>query len=158
MLGPLVNPALPLRQLTGVFNLELSRMYGYLSQKTGRQLTIVHDLNGYDEVSLTGPVKIISPQKDVLIHPEVLGFAIIDPEQIASGKTVEESAEILKKVLQNKGTEAQKNVVIANAGLALALSAEEEQWKKGIKLAKESIESGAAWESLTQFLKHQPNS
>ena len=156
MLGPLVNPAFPKRQLTGVFNLELARMYGYLSQKTGRQLTIVHDLNGYDEVSLTGPVKVISPQKDLLINPEKLGLPLVKAEEIASGETVEQSARILTQVLQNKGTEAQKNVVLVNAGLALALSAEEEAWKCGIIKAKESIESGAAWFSFQQYIKNQP--
>jgi anthranilate phosphoribosyltransferase len=157
MLGPLVNPAFPKRQLTGVFNLELARMYGYLSQKTGRQLTIIHDLNGYDEVSLTGPVKVISPLKDQLINPEKLGLPHLKAEEIASGETVEESAKILTQVLQNKGTEAQKAVVLANAGLALALSGEEEAWKTGISKAKESMESGAAWFSFQQYIKNQPN-
>ncbi len=156
MLGPLVNPAFPKRQLTGVFNLEFARMYGYLSQKTGRQLTIVHDLNGYDEVSLTGPVKVISPLKDQLINPEKLGLPHLKAEEIASGETVAESAEILTLVLQNKGTEAQKAVVLANAGLALALSGEEEAWKTGIQKAKESMESGAAWFSFQQYIKNQP--
>jgi anthranilate phosphoribosyltransferase len=158
MLGPLVNPAMPTRQLTGVFNLELARMYGYLGQASGRKLTIVHDLNGYDEVSLTGPVKIISPEKDILIHPEEIGMPVLKPSQIVSGETVEESAQILMSVLQNKSTESQKNVVVANAGLALSLSGDIELWKAGIAKAREAIESGAAWENFQNFTKLQPKS
>jgi anthranilate phosphoribosyltransferase len=149
---------MPTRQLTGVFNLELARMYGYLGQASGRKLTIVHDLNGYDEVSLTGPVKIISPEKDILIHPEEIGMPVLKPSQIVSGETVEESAQILMSVLQNKSTESQKNVVVANAGLALSLSGDIELWKAGIAKAREAIESGAAWENFQNFTKLQPKS
>jgi anthranilate phosphoribosyltransferase len=156
MLGPLVNPAFPKKQLTGVFNLELARMYGYLSQASGRKLTIVHDLNGYDEVSLTGPVKVISPVKDMMVTPEELGLPRLKESDIVSGETVEESAAILTSVLQNKGTEAQKAVVLANAGLALALSGELEDWREGIRKARESMESGAAWKSFQAYISIQP--
>ena len=57
MLGPMVNPAFPKRQLTGVFNLELARQYAYLCQQTDKEFLIVHALDGYDEVSLTGAFK-----------------------------------------------------------------------------------------------------
>ena len=157
MLGPLVNPAMPQRQLTGVFNLELARMYGYVSQASGRKITIVHDLNGYDEVSLTGPVKVISPEKDFVVTPDELGLPILNVTQIGSGETVEESAAILTRVLQNEGTEAQTNVVLANAGLALALSGELKEWKQGIEKARHSIESGAAWKSFETYFKIQPS-
>jgi len=50
MLGPMVNPAFPPNQLVGVFNLELARLYSYLYQKTDKNYTIVHALDGYDEI------------------------------------------------------------------------------------------------------------
>jgi anthranilate phosphoribosyltransferase len=156
MLGPLVNPAFPVRQLTGVFNLELARMYGYLSQASGRKLTIVHDLNGYDEVSLTGPVKVISPVKDVMVTPEELGLPRLQPEEIASGETVEDSAHLLVRVLKNEGTVAQKSVVLANAGLALSLTGDLNDWKEGIEKARHSIDSGAAWNSFQSYFSIQP--
>jgi anthranilate phosphoribosyltransferase len=155
MLGPLVNPALPSRQLTGVFNLELARMYGYLGQASGRKITIVYDLAGYDEVSLTGPVKILSPEKDVVVFPEEIDMPVLDPDHIKSGETVEESAAILTRVLQNQGTLAQTNVVLANAGLALSLSGDPESWKQGISRARTSLESGAAWASFQSYFSHQ---
>ena len=60
MLGPLVNPAFPKYQLTVVFNLELARLYYYLFQKTDTKFTVLYALDGYDEISLTGPVKAFS--------------------------------------------------------------------------------------------------
>jgi len=152
----LVNPAFPSRQLTGVFNLELARMYGYLGQASGRKITIVYDLAGYDEVSLTGPVKIISPEKDVVVFPEEIDMPVLNENQILSGETVEESAAILIRVLQNQGTKAQTNVVLANAGLALSLTGDPESWKTGIARARQSLESGAAWAGLQSYFSLQP--
>ena len=57
MLGPMVNPAFPKNQVVGVFSLELARMYAYLYQKTDKNFTILHALDGYDEISLTGNTK-----------------------------------------------------------------------------------------------------
>jgi anthranilate phosphoribosyltransferase len=156
MLGPLVNPALPTKQLTGVFNLELARMYGYLGQASGRSLTIVHDLKGYDEVSLTGPVKVISSEKDIVVSPEEIGFECLEENSIAGGQTVEESAKILTNVLQNQGTKAQTAVVLANAGLALSLSGDPEKWKLGIDKARHALESGLAWKTFQTFFSNQP--
>src|SRR3546814_4365200 len=52
MIGPLVNPTNPHYQSVGVFSLELARLYGYLYQQTDKQYTILHALDGYDDVSL----------------------------------------------------------------------------------------------------------
>jgi len=60
MLGPLVNPSFPNNQIVGVFSLELARIYSYLFQKTNKNYAILHDINGYDEISLTGNTKIIT--------------------------------------------------------------------------------------------------
>ena len=61
MLGPLVNPVMPRHQLLGVYNLKLLRLYHYICQQNGIDCTIVHSLDGYDEVSLTSDVKVASP-------------------------------------------------------------------------------------------------
>ena len=60
MLGPMVNPSFPKHQMVGVFNLELLRLYNYLYQQTDKNYSIVHDLGGYDELSLTNNAKIAS--------------------------------------------------------------------------------------------------
>src|SRR6187455_2552919 len=60
MLGPMVNPAFPKYQLVGVYNLEMARIYNYLLQQTNNHFTIIHGLDGYDEISLTGETKVIT--------------------------------------------------------------------------------------------------
>ena len=60
MLGPLVNPTLPRRQMLGVYNLKLARLYHYMYQQTGTDFTIVNSLDGYDEISLTSDFKVLS--------------------------------------------------------------------------------------------------
>ena len=64
MLGPMVNPSFPKNQIVGVFNLELARMYGYLYQNTDKNYAILHDLSGYDEISLTNNTKLITNKED----------------------------------------------------------------------------------------------
>ncbi|KAB1069074.1 anthranilate phosphoribosyltransferase [Tamlana haliotis] len=151
MLGPMVNPAFPKNQMVGVFNLELQRLYGYLYQQTDKNYSIVHALDGYDEISLTGKAKIISNQAETLFTPENLGLSTIKQEAIFGGSTVEESAKIFVKVINGKGTEAQHNVVCANAGLAIATT-NQISHQEGFELAKESLFSGKAKTSLDKLI------
>src|SRR5690606_621082 len=94
MLGPMVNPSFPRKQLVGVFNLELARLYGYLYQKSGKDFVILHSLDGYDEISLTGPFKVVTQDKEEFITPESLGFERHKPEMISGGDTIEEAAKV----------------------------------------------------------------
>ena len=119
MLGPMVNPSFPRHQLVGVFNLELARLYGYLYQNTDKQYTIVHALAGYDEIALTGPAKIIRNQEEALVHPEDFGLEPLTAAQIAGGDSVPAAASIFMQVLKGEATEAQQQVVCANAALAI---------------------------------------
>ncbi|MDN5213883.1 anthranilate phosphoribosyltransferase [Fulvivirgaceae bacterium BMA12] len=151
MLGPIVNPSFPKKQLVGVFNLELARLYGYLHQKTDKQYIILHSLDGYDEVSLTGPFKMLSNNNEKMLFPEDLGFKTWSQETLWGGKTVEDSAKIFTKVLEGDGTEAQNQVVTANAGLAIhcgkSVSIED-----GIEEARESLQSGKALQTFKKLL------
>ncbi|WP_297765080.1 anthranilate phosphoribosyltransferase [uncultured Muriicola sp.] len=147
MLGPMVNPAFPKNQIVGVFNLELARMYGYLYQNTDKKYTILHALDGYDEISLTGRTKTISNTTEAMLLPEDFGVKIISQEAIAGGTSIEASAQIFMNILQGKGTEAQNNVVCANAGIAIA-TAKERSPKEGFEIAMESLKSGKALKAL----------
>lgn len=153
ILGPMVNPALPKKQLVGVFNLEIMRLYSYLYQLTDKNFLIVHGLDGYDEVSLTGPFKISTPEKDEVIYPGNLGFPLLDPASLSGGETVQESAGIFEAVLKNEATEAQKQVVIANAGLALYAANPGAPLEDAISLAREALESGKALQHFKRFLE-----
>jgi anthranilate phosphoribosyltransferase len=151
MLGPMVNPAFPKNQMVGVFNLELLRLYGYLYQETDKNYAVVHALDGYDEISLTGKTKVISNTSETLFEPQDLGVNQIDQSAIFGGNTVDQAARLFNKIINGEGTEAHNNVVCANAGLAIA-TVNQVSHKEGFELAKESLESGKAKESLSKLI------
>jgi anthranilate phosphoribosyltransferase len=144
MLGPMINPAFPRKQMVGVFSLELARLYGYLYQHAEKDFMIVHSLDGYDEISLTSAFKVISNKKEQVIEPEELGFKRFRQEELSGGEGIEASAKIFTNVLENKGTEAQKQVVLANAGMGIWCAKPHLKVEEAIAQAKESMESGKA--------------
>jgi anthranilate phosphoribosyltransferase len=144
MLGPLVNPTFPKKQLVGVFSLELARLYAYLYQQSNKQFAILHALDGYDEISLTGNFKMISKRQDQVLTPHDLGLDKLQPEQLSGGTTVKESADILLNVLKGEGTSPQNQAVIANAGIALYCADERLSLSDAMATARESLESGKA--------------
>jgi anthranilate phosphoribosyltransferase len=152
MLGPMVNPSFPKNQMVGVFSLELARMYGYLYQTTDKNFAILHDLAGYDEISLTDRSKVITNREERIISSKDLDLEKLRPEQIFGGGSVKESAEVFLTVLQGKGTEAQSNVVCANAGMAIAV-AERITHKEGFERARESLFSGGGFDSFKKLLE-----
>ncbi len=151
MLGPMVNPAFPKNQLVGVFDLELARMYGYLYQKSDKNYGILHAMDGYDEISLTGDVKMLSNSSETILSPEDFNMPLQKQTDIYGGETVVESAEIFMSILKGNGTEQQNNVVFANAGTAISI-AEQCSINDGIEKAKESLHSGKALQSLNKLI------
>ena len=150
MLGPMVNPAFPKNQIVGVFNLELARMYGYLYQNTDKKFTVFHALDGYDEISLTGNTKTISNNSEAMLTPADFGVEKVTQEEITGGDDISESAQIFMNVLQGRGTEAQNNVVCANAGVAIA-TVKGITPKEGFEKAKESLLDGKGLEALRKL-------
>jgi len=152
MLGPLVNPARPRYQLLGVFSLELARLYAYLYQKSNTGYTIVHALEGYDEISLTCDFKTFTPKGEHIHSISDMGFDKIDPLAITGGSTVQESAEIFKAVLDGKGTTEQHNVVLCNAAVAIRTIKPESSFADCFYEAEESLNSGRALRSFNRLL------
>ncbi|MEQ9412964.1 MAG: anthranilate phosphoribosyltransferase [Cyclobacteriaceae bacterium] len=152
MLGPIVNPAKPPRQLVGVFSLEMARQYGYLYQQSKKDYVIVHDLNGYDEISLTGSFKMFTNLGEDQLEPADLGLPQIKASDIAGGDTMEEAAEIFKNILEGRGTEAQNAVVVANAGMALYCGNKDQGIAKAIAKAEEALQSGAALQTFKKLI------
>ena len=147
MLGPMVNPSFPKNQLVGVFNLELARMYAYLYQNTNVNFTILHSLDGYDEISLTCPTKTITNSMEGILKPEDFGVRLLQQSEIEGGKTIEASAQMFTDIISGKGTEAQNNVVCANAAMAIATVTKCSPLE-GFELAKESLFSGKGFAAL----------
>ena len=150
MLGPMINPSFPQNQLVGVYNLELARMYAYLYQNTDINFTILHALDGYDEISLTGPTKTITAKMEGVLKPEDFGVRQLLQSEIEGGKTIEESAAMFMNVISGKGTEAQNNVVCANAAMAIA-TVNGSSPLESFQLAKESLLSGKALAALNKL-------
>ena len=150
MLGPMVNPAFPKNQMVGVYNLELARMYGYLYQNTDKKFTILNALDGCDEISLTGDTKTISNHTEAMLTPSDFGVEKVSQEDIIGGSDIAESAQIFMNILQGKGTEAQNNVVCANAGIAIA-TVKGITPKEGFERAKESLHSSKGLTALKKL-------
>jgi anthranilate phosphoribosyltransferase len=119
MLGPLVNPSMPQNQIVGVFDLKVMRLYHYIYQDLNRNYSIIHSLDGYDEISLTSSFKVIRNTKEEILAPESIGLERLKQEQISGGASIEDAAQIFLNVLKNKATDAQKKVVIANSAMAI---------------------------------------
>ncbi len=152
MLGPLVNPARPKFQMVGVFSLELARLYAYLFQKSKTGYTIVHALEGYDEISLTCDFKTFSPEGEHIHSISDLGFERIDPSKIGGGSSVQQSAEIFKAVLDGEGSQEQNNVVLCNAALAIQTIKSNKSFADCFYEAEESLNSGMALRSFNRLL------
>lgn len=144
MLGPLVNPTIPRRQMLGVYNLKLARMYHYLYQQTDTDYTIVHSLDGYDEISLTAEFKAFTNHSEYIYTPEELGFTRIGESDLYGGQTVAEAVAIFQNVLANTATKAQKNAVVINAAFAISTIVPQMTITEAVARARESLESGKA--------------
>ena len=152
MLGPMVNPAAPTNQMVGVFNLELARLYGYLYQNTQKNFLIVHSLDGYDEISLTGDFKYISNGGEAIGTPSLLGLSYLDAVDLSGGSDIKSSAKLFKEILDAKGTASQNNVVIANAGMAIA-TINGTSFEAAVEEARTSLISGKAKVAFSKFLE-----
>ena len=150
MLGPMVNPSFPKNQLVGVFSLELARMYAYLYQNTNVNYTILHALDGYDEISLTADAKMITKNSESIVNADDYKLSKLYFEDIKGGETIEESAQIFMNIISGNGTEAQQNVVCANAALAIS-TVENSNIIDAFAKAKESLQSGKALEKLQKL-------
>ncbi|HCN83943.1 MAG TPA: anthranilate phosphoribosyltransferase [Sphingobacteriaceae bacterium] len=152
MLGPMVNPAQPKNQLVGVFSLELARLYAYLYQKSDKNYTILHALEGYDEISLTCPFKTFTNAGEQVHTVESLGYKRIDANTIRGGSTIPDSANIFMAVLNGEATFEQNSVVLCNAATAIETIHPEYSFAQCLDIAKESLVSGKALQSFKKLV------
>lgn len=155
MLGPMVNPAFPDYQFVGVFSLELARKYGYLYQQTGKKFAVVHSLDGYDEISLTSPCKVIDAQGERIVQAQDFGFDAKTQESLYGGKTVAEAAKVFIEILEGRGTQAQNEVVIANAAMALRTVNPALSVADAVAQATDSLMSKKALRSFKKLVNYQ---
>jgi anthranilate phosphoribosyltransferase len=151
MLGPLVNPARPVHRMVGVYQMDLARTYHYLMQQRAEKYHIVHSYDGYDEISLTSDFKVFSHHGERHFSAESFGFSKLKAESIEGGKTIEESAEIFKKILSGKGTAAQNAVVLINTVFALQ-TVSNVSTSDALELATERLLSGSAFQLFKRLI------
>jgi anthranilate phosphoribosyltransferase len=153
MLGPMVNPSFPKNQLVGVYSLDVARLYSYLYQESDMSYCIIHSLDGYDEISLTGEFKAMTAKTERSFTPEDLGLAQVQADDIYGGNSVEEAAGVFLKILKGEGSRAQNEVVIANAALALFSMDESKGLARSVERARRSLESGAALSTFKHLVE-----
>ena len=155
MLGPIVNPAQPKYQLIGVYNLEMARIYSYVLQQLNKEFTLIHSLDGYDEISLTTDTKIITNKGESIMTPQQLGKKKVFAEELHGGDTVQAAATIFKNIVEGKGTWSQNAVVLANAAMALHLTGQYSNYEMAYQAAVHSLETGAASNCLNKLISLQ---
>ena len=120
----------------------MARIYNYLLQQTGKPFTIIHGLDGYDEISLTNDTKVITQNGERVLSAEELGKRVVYASDITGGNSVEEAAKIFLKILKGEGTWAQNAVVLANAAMALQCTGGYKKYDEAYNAAVESLEVG----------------
>ncbi|MEY3874133.1 MAG: hypothetical protein RL363_854 [Bacteroidota bacterium] len=155
MLGPIVNPVQPKYQLIGVYNLEMARIYNYVLQLLNKEFTLIHSLDGYDEISLTADTKIITNKGESIMTPYELGKKKVFAKELHGGDTVEEAAAIFKNIIEGKGTWSQNAVVLANSAMALQITGKYENYEMAYQAAVNSLETGAANNCLKKLISLQ---
>jgi anthranilate phosphoribosyltransferase len=153
MLGPLVNPSSPKNHMLGTFNLEVARLYNYILQdEENINYGIIHALDGYDEISLTGGFKLFTKEGEQLINPEDLGQKKIQQSAIFGGENVADAAKIFKTILEGNGTEAQNSVVLTNAAFALKIVDANKSFEVAYEESKDSLFNGKAKQTLNKLV------
>jgi anthranilate phosphoribosyltransferase len=155
LLGPLVNPVQPKQQMVGVSNLEIVRLYQYVLQQTDKEFAIVHTLDGYDEVSLTGNFKVITPKSEVLLTAQEIGQNKQNAKDLSGGSTIEAAAKIFSNILEGKGSTAQNQVVCTNAGIAIQRFNPQKALEDCIREAEEALLSQKAFQNFKGLLEKQ---
>ncbi len=155
ILGPMVNPGRPGNQLIGVFNEEVMNLYNDVYKESDIKYCIVHCLNGYDEISLTGDFRYISNDSDEILSPEDLNLKRASHNDLFGGNTVEEAADIFDSILNGNGSESQNNVVVSNAAMGLKCYYKDKSLEDCLDISRESLFSRKAFEALRKLIDLQ---
>jgi anthranilate phosphoribosyltransferase len=156
LLGPLTNPAGARRQLVGVFGAAYVRPVAEaLRELEAQKALVVHGTDGMDEITVTDKTLVAEVGdtgiEEYEISPEDFGLSLHAPDGLLGGDA-HLNARILRDVLSGAETGAARDVVLLNAGAAIYVSGEAKTIDEGIRLAADSISSGAALAALEDFV------
>ena len=153
LLGPLVNPCHPKNSLHGTANQSQLRLYVNMHQKIGDNYGVITSYDGYDEISLTSGFKICTNYFEKVLTPVDLGLKYVKQQEIFGGETAADAMKIFDAVLDGTATDAQKNVVIANAACGLSVMDQNLSMTDSVAMARESLESGKALATFKKFVE-----
>ena len=153
LLGPLVNPCHPKNSLHGTANQAQLRLYTNLHQRIGDNFGVITSYDGYDEISLTSGFKICTNDFEKVLTPVDLGLKYVKQSDIYGGETAEEAQKIFDSVLEGTSTEAQKNVIIANAACGISIMDKNMSMADSVAMARESLDSGKALLTFQKFVE-----
>lgn len=153
LLGPLVNPCHPKNSLHGTADQAQMRLYVNAHQKIGDHFGVISSYDGYDEISLTSGFKLVTNDFEKVFTPKDLGFNYVNKEDIYGGATQQEAMKIFDSVLDGTATEAQKNVVIANAACGISVIDRNISVDDSVAMARESLESGKAMAAFRKYVE-----
>jgi anthranilate synthase/phosphoribosyltransferase len=161
ILGPLANPASAQYILLGVYDEKLMEPMAQVLINLGiKGAMLVHGDDGLDEISVSSSTSVCEIRDGKIIkykiNPEDFGMPLAKKSEIVGGSALD-NAKITLGVLSGKAQRAQRDIVLLNAGCALYIAKKAESISEGIKMARESIESGAALKALEK-LKNFTNS
>ncbi len=153
LLGPLVNPCQPKNSLHGTANQAQLRLYAAIHQRIGDNYGVITSYDGYDEISLTSGFKIVTNHFEKVLTPVDLGLRYVEQPEIYGGETAADAMKIFDSVLEGTSTEAQKNVVIANAACGISVIDPNLSMAESVAKARESLESGNALKAFRKFVE-----
>ena len=157
ILGPLANPAQANTELMGVYNEELVEPLAHVLSNLGvKRAMVVYGQDRLDEISMSAPTTCVEVDNDTFqkyeITPEQFGFTRCKRSDLAGGDGAD-NAKITEQILKGECTDAKADSVLINAGAGIYLMNGAQSIGEGIEIARETIRSGKAYETLQNFIK-----
>lgn len=155
VLGPLMNPLQPKRQVIGVYRPELVPIVAKLLQETGSiHALVVHAQEGLDEFSVSGPNLVAEVQpdaiKEYLVDPQSLGFPSSTLNDVF-GDTPEANAVLIESIFAGQIKGAKRDIVLLNAAAGLLVADKVATLDEGVQMARDAITSGRTLQLLNDL-------
>lgn len=155
ILGPITNPAGAKRQLIGVYDAHLTRLLSeVLQQLDAEHIWLVHSEDGLDEISLAGKTHVAELKNGQIREFDITPaeFGLTASAESITGGDANQNAEIARGILSGKISGVMRDVVLANSAASLYVAGKASSVTEGVKLAADSIDSGAALKKLTALV------
>jgi anthranilate synthase/phosphoribosyltransferase len=155
LLGPLANPAEAKAQVIGIYDEALCEKQARAARMLGvERVMVVHGMDGMDEISVTGPTRIIEIRedgklRDYLFNPEEIGMPLFTLKELVGGSPIE-NAQAGRDVLGGGGNQALRECVLLNAGAVLTVAGKADSIGEGYTLAREALDRGQVRKKLEE--------